>query len=453
MGLKLRVQTTNTNPAGISTTGGSPLTFAQGDSNFVYLLTNMSGSNVRITGSTGILGNLSVNGTFSLLGLSQSDGANVIMYNTSTGQFFYQSTGSINVGTASYISSSRVDGPFGFNSIRSASYASGSTSASYALNASQASTASYVTGAIFTSTNPVLSASYALTASFTPGAGAVGFSLTQGTGITPFSYNGSSAQTVAVSGAASLTTNLLTKWNGNAFANSSLTDNGTTITGTTSIQLTGANSILTGSFTGSFSGSGAGLTGVTATPAFPTTAKTDLASTDKFFINDDAGDATSGNKKITYANLLADLAGTNLVVESSDSLGLATTITGLTSVSSTSFTGSILGTASTASYVNGNIFTSSNLATSASFAVTSSYVSTIKAGAVSAGTFSSTGGDNYKATVTVSYASSNYSITVTGGDARSWTIESKGASQFTINSNSLTPLTAEVYWITVPYNN
>ena len=70
MGLKLRQQTTDTNPAGISTTGGSPLTFAQGDSNFVYLLTNMSGSNVRITGSTGILGNLAVNGTFTLPVLS-----------------------------------------------------------------------------------------------------------------------------------------------------------------------------------------------------------------------------------------------------------------------------------------------------------------------------------------------------------------------------------------------
>ena len=83
---------------------------------------------------------------------------------------------------------------------------------------------------------------------------------------------------------------------------------------------------VTGSFTGSFFGDGTGLTNVTATPIFPTTAITNLASTDKFFINDDAGDATSGNKKITYANLLTDLAGSNLAVEASDSLTLASQI-------------------------------------------------------------------------------------------------------------------------------
>lgn len=109
------------------------------------------------------------------------------------------------------------------------------------------------------------------------------------------------------------------------------------------ITTTQAGTYLTGSFTGSFKGDGTNLTGVTATPSFPTTATTNLASTDKFFVNDDAGDATSGNKKITYANLLTDLAGTNLAVESSDSLTLASTITGLTSVSATAFSGSFSG--------------------------------------------------------------------------------------------------------------
>ena len=161
--------------------------------------------------------------------------------------------------------------------------------------------------------------------------------LTQGTGITAFTYDGATTATVSVSGASTLNTNRLSKWTGNAFADSSLTDNGTTITGTTSIQLTGANSNLSGSFSGSFFGNGAGLTGVTATPIFPTTAKTDLTSTDQFFINDGT------NKYVTYGNLLTDLAGTNLAVESSDSLTLATTITGITSITSTSFTGSLLG--------------------------------------------------------------------------------------------------------------
>lgn len=93
------------------------------------------------------------------------------------------------------------------------------------------------------------------------------FSLSQGTGIEAFSYDGSASQTVAVSGAAALTDNIITKWDATAgkFVDSSLTDNGTLITGTTSIQLSGANSSLTGSFTGSFTGDGSGLTGLATT--------------------------------------------------------------------------------------------------------------------------------------------------------------------------------------------
>ena len=93
------------------------------------------------------------------------------------------------------------------------------------------------------------------------------YSLTGSTGITSFTYNGSSPAQVSVSGASSLSSNAITKWTGTAFANSSLTDNGTTITGTTSIQLTGASSLLTGSFTGSFTGDGSGLTGIVTTLA------------------------------------------------------------------------------------------------------------------------------------------------------------------------------------------
>jgi hypothetical protein len=171
--------------------------------------------------------------------------------------------------------------------------------------------------------------------------------LTQGTGITAFTYDGSTTATVSLKNAGSLTNNVLQKWDsGNGqFTNASLTDDGTTISGATSLQLTGASSNLSGSFSGSFQGNGAGLTGVTATAIFPTTAKTDLANTDQFFINDGA------NKYVTYGNLLTDLAGTNLAVEGTDSLTLATTITGLTSVTSTTFVGNLTGTATTASNI------------------------------------------------------------------------------------------------------
>ena len=89
--------------------------------------------------------------------------------------------------------------------------------------------------------------------------------LTQGVGIVPFTYDGATTSTVAVSGASSLNTNAVTKWTGNAFANSSLTDDGTVISGSTSIVLTGANSSLTGSFSGSFKGDGSQLTGLVTT--------------------------------------------------------------------------------------------------------------------------------------------------------------------------------------------
>jgi len=110
------------------------------------------------------------------------------------------------------------------------------------------------------------------------------------------------------------------------------------------IQPTQAGTRLTGSFTGSFTGDGTNLIGVTATPTFPSTALTDITNSTntKFFINDDAGNATSGNKQITYGNLLTDIAGTNLSA-SSDSVSLNPTITGLTSVSATSFSGSFSG--------------------------------------------------------------------------------------------------------------
>jgi len=91
--------------------------------------------------------------------------------------------------------------------------------------------------------------------------------LESGLGISTFTYDASEPISVAVSGAIDLTDNVITKWHDGdgKFVDSSLTDNGTAITGTTSIQLSGANSSLTGSFTGSFIGDGSGLTGLPST--------------------------------------------------------------------------------------------------------------------------------------------------------------------------------------------
>lgn len=161
--------------------------------------------------------------------LPSSQQPNFVSYNASTGQLGYFGTGSLTAATASFVTASNVWGPFGSNSI--------------------------------------LSASFAITAAYAAG-GLVSANLTQGTGITAFTYNGGTAQSVAVSGASALTTNNLTKWTGTAFSTSSLTDNGTTITGGTSIQLTGASSILSGSFSGSHFGP------LTGTASWATNAQT-----------------------------------------------------------------------------------------------------------------------------------------------------------------------------------
>lgn len=168
-------------------------------------------------------------------------------------------------------------------------------------------------------------------------------SLTNGEGISSFSYNGLTAQSVSVSGAVDLTANSITKWDNtaNKFANSSLTDNGTTITGTTSISLTGANSSLTGSFNGN-------LTGSASTASF-----VNLSSVNQ-------------NVVITGSLVLSGSAFPELrVLGESQFTGSVSATTG--------FTGSLFGTAS---FVTGSIFSAGNLALSASFAVTAAFAST-----------------------------------------------------------------------------
>ena len=104
MGLILRTTLTPNSGNSLSIKG-SALSYAEGDGNFMYLLTNMSGSSINITGSTNILGNLTATGNTKFTGLASSNGTNLLIYNSTTGQLFYQGTGSLTVGTASYVTS------------------------------------------------------------------------------------------------------------------------------------------------------------------------------------------------------------------------------------------------------------------------------------------------------------------------------------------------------------
>jgi catalase (peroxidase I) len=71
---------------------------------------------------------------------------------------------------------------------------------------------------------------------------------------------------------------------------------------------------------------------------------------------------------------------------------------------------------------------------------------TAKSGIVSNTTWTGTP-LNYQVTFTSAFPSTNYSVTVTGGDARSWTVESVTVNGFIINSNSNTGLLYPTYWI------
>jgi hypothetical protein len=109
----------------------------------------------------------------------------------------------------------------------------------------------------------------------------------------------------------------------------------------------------------------------------------------------------------------------------------------------------------TATFLN---FTGSGVTATVSNSTASIYIPgggsggglTTKAGSVANSSFT---GNPKKATVTFStaFSNTNYAITVTGEDARSWTIESKVAGSFVINANSNTGLSGTTYWIATAY--
>jgi hypothetical protein len=111
-------------------------------------------------------------------------------------------------------------------------------------------------GSSFTFIGPIFAEDVSLSGSFS-GSFEGNFSgsadlpdLTNSIGITPFVYDGGNTATVQVSGSDILNTNTVTKWSGNAFNNTNITDNGTSvdinsltnITG--SLTVSGSNSII-----------------------------------------------------------------------------------------------------------------------------------------------------------------------------------------------------------------
>ena len=104
--------------------------------------------------------------------------------------------------------------------------------------------------------------------------------------------------------------------------------NGTGTIGDSNIRIDGGEYVYVAgglSATGTLSGDGSGLTGVTATPTFPTNGTADLTNDSKIFVNDGTSCEVACNKHITYQNLLDDLVGVGLQSEpsgSTDEIGL-----------------------------------------------------------------------------------------------------------------------------------
>jgi hypothetical protein len=213
--------------------------------------------------SVNITGSLSAASTVKLTGLTNASQATIVSIDAATGQLYYQGTGSFTANSASYASTASFaqSGNGAFSGSFSGSFqgdgggltnvpasgivglqlnqiGSGSVTASIAPDLGfRVNTNSQITGSLIVSSNintagNVVSTGAAsqLTGSFT-GSFAGTFEgttnlpdLTQGAGITAFTYDGATTATVAVSGASALSANTVTKWSGDAFVNSSITD-------------------------------------------------------------------------------------------------------------------------------------------------------------------------------------------------------------------------------------
>ena len=172
--------------------------------------------------------------SYVLLAVSASNASTASFAQSGNGAFSGSFSGSFQ-GDGGGLTNIPASGITGLNLSR---IASGSATASISPDLGfTVNTNSQITGSLIVSSNInsagnviATGANSSLTGSFT-GSFAGNFvgttnlpDLTQGSGITAFTYDGSTTATVAVSGASGLSSNAVTKWTGNAFANSSITD-------------------------------------------------------------------------------------------------------------------------------------------------------------------------------------------------------------------------------------
>jgi hypothetical protein len=222
-------------------------------------------SQLSVDTSVNITGSLVAANTVKFTGLGSSNQPNIVSIDATTGQLYYQGTGSFTANSASYAETASFalsgDGVFsgsfsgsftgngagltnvpasGIVGLQLNQIGSGSVTASIAPDKGfTVNTDAQVTGSLIVSSNitsagnvVATGANSSLTGSFT-GSFAGNFvgttnlpDLTQGAGIDAFTYDGSTTATVSVAGASGLSNDSVVKWDGGfgAFSNSSIVD-------------------------------------------------------------------------------------------------------------------------------------------------------------------------------------------------------------------------------------
>jgi hypothetical protein len=276
---------------------------ASSPSQSLFLFSNpVANPDVTITGSrVGIQKSGSLNATLDVLGSAIITGSLIVTQGI-TGSLLGTSSWALNFITSSVTSASYS---------ATASYVVTALTASYFITSSVTSASYSATASFLTSSNiygpygsnSVLTASYAVTAAYAANGGTLLNSLTFGSGLSgsTTSFNGSTAVTVAVSGAVSLSTNNVPKWAGAGFVNSNITDTGTQI------------QVAAGASSGvSVAAGGVNVTGnstfnndVTVTGNFAVNGTTTFINTTNLYVKDQFVMINSGSAGLADAGLVA----------------------------------------------------------------------------------------------------------------------------------------------------
>jgi len=255
-----------------------------------------------------------------------------------------------------------------------------------------------------------------------------------------------------------LTTNFVPKaQGGDHITDSNISDNGTIVSINSNTTITGSL-LVTSGITGSLQGvaTTASYYGGTVTSAsFATN-----SMTASYVLN--AVSSSFASTSVTASYVLNSVSSSFALTAS-----YANNVSATASYSLQSLSSSFASTSLTASYYGGTVLSASFAQTasylagtiaSASYALTASYViggaasSNVKGGYVSSGSFTGTPKIS-SVTFGSAFSDNNYTVTVTGEDMRLWSIESKTAAGFTINTNSNVDLTNSVYWIATTFSS